>query len=97
MTNSWDLSMHHEGTSVCVAGSSASTATTWPTGTSLIRSASMMIGIGHFRPMASIVSAGAGAAAGVGRRCAAGCCGRVTRVNLQLGLTDDAAAGTAVC
>src|ERR1700691_5676345 len=52
--------MHQAGTSVCAAGSSASTATTWPTGTSLIRSASMMIGIGHLRPIASIVSVGAG-------------------------------------
>src|SRR5258706_12968524 len=60
--NSWDFSMHQEGTSVCAAGSSASTATTPPTGTSLIRSASMMIGIGHLRPRASIVSAGVGAA-----------------------------------
>src|SRR5260221_6726720 len=56
--------MHHAGTSVWAAGSSASTATTRPTGTSLIRSASMIIGIGHFRPIASIVSVGVGAAVG---------------------------------
>ena len=59
-TNSCDFIMHHAGTSVFAAGSSASTATTRPTGTSLIRSASMMIGIGHLRPSASIVSVGVG-------------------------------------
>ena len=36
-----------------------------PIGTSLIRSASMMIGMGHFRPSASIVSMGAGRVGGV--------------------------------
>jgi hypothetical protein len=43
---------------VYTAGSSASTAITPPTGTSRICAASMMIGIGHLRPSASIVSSG---------------------------------------
>src|SRR5712691_3908506 len=66
VTNSWDLIVHQAGTSVLAAGSSASTATTWPIGTSPIRSASMMIGIGHFLPSASIVKAGADAGAPAG-------------------------------
>src|SRR5579875_2910538 len=71
--NSCDLSAHHAGMSACAAGSSARTATTWPTATSPIRSASMMIGTGHLRPSASMVSAGSGAAcgaAGTPARCA---------------------------
>src|ERR1700727_3370314 len=57
-THSGDLSAHQAGTSVYTAGSSASTAITAPTGTSPICAASMMIGIGHLRPSASIVSSG---------------------------------------
>src|ERR1700727_1698137 len=57
-TDSCDLSAHQAGTSVYTAGSSASTAITRPTGTSRICAASMMIGIGHLRPSASIVSSG---------------------------------------
>ena len=57
-THSCDLSAHQAGTSVYTAGSSASTAITAPTGTSRICAASMMIGIGHLRPSASIVSSG---------------------------------------
>src|SRR5277367_6429574 len=57
-THSCDLSAHQAGTSVYTAGSSASTAITPPTGTSRICAASMMIGIGHLRPSASIVSSG---------------------------------------
>src|SRR5260370_33796699 len=80
--NSWDFSMHQAGTSVCAAGSSASTDTTWPTGTSLIRSASMMIGLGHLRPRPSIISVGVGGAAGV----SAGGCGGVPRITSRSGL-----------
>ena len=50
--------MHQAGTSVSAAGSSASTAMTDPIGTSLMRWASMMIGIGHLRPRASMVTSG---------------------------------------
>src|ERR1700678_2742088 len=57
-THSCDLSAHQAGTSVYTAGSSASTAITRPTGTSRICAASMMIGIGHLRPSASIVTSG---------------------------------------
>lgn len=64
-TSSWDFRPHQEGMSVYAAGSSARTATTWPTGTSWIRSASMMIGMGHSRPRASIVSRGVRAARAV--------------------------------
>src|SRR6202012_2651096 len=57
-TWSWDFIMHQAGTSVSAAGSSASTAITDPMGTSPIPWASMMIGMGHLRPSASIVTSG---------------------------------------
>src|ERR1700735_398340 len=72
--------MHQAGTSVLAAGSSASTSMAWPIGTSPIRSASMMIGIGHFLPSASIVTEGAGAEAGVGAVAPAGGGGGATRL-----------------
>ena len=62
-TNSCDFSPHQAGRSVRAAGSSASTDTSEPTGTSRIRAASMMMGTGHLRPSASMVSAAAGGAA----------------------------------
>src|ERR1700760_2710939 len=57
-TGSWDFIMHQAGTSVSAAGSSASTAMIAPMGTSLMRWASMMMGIGHLRPSASMVTSG---------------------------------------
>ena len=59
-TQSCDFIPHQDGMSVCAAGSSARTVTTAPTGTSPMRWASQMIGIGHLRPSASMTRAGAG-------------------------------------
>ena len=54
--------VHQAGTSVLAAGSSARTAIVPPMGTPRICSASMMMGMGHLRPSASMTSIGAGPA-----------------------------------